>query len=79
MKNIRIRVTDNGTIVVVADSKRFGENAIMYEDRTFLRCCDYIRKAIQQNHFQISGVPWMVGTFTDADGRTMPREMWVHF
>lgn len=77
MENIRIRVTENNTIVVVADTKRFGKDAIMYECRSFMHCCEYIRCATRKDHFSLSGMP-MVGFFTDVDGKTMPREMWVH-
>ena len=78
MENIRVRVTDNDSIVVVADTERFGRDAIMYEERKFMRCFDYIRRVTGKNHFKISGMPDLVGVFTDTDGRTMPREMWLH-
>lgn len=78
MENIRVRVTDNDTIVVVADSKRFGKDAIMFEERTFMRCFDYIRRKTGKNHFKISGIPGFVGLFRDAEGRMMAKELWIH-
>ena len=57
MKHIRIVVTDSNTIVVKADTKRFGRDAIMYEGSTFMQCCDYIRRATGQEHFTLSSSP----------------------
>lgn len=74
MKNFQIVVTDNRTIVVLADSKRFGENAIMFEGKTFMECCDYIRRVTGNNHFKLTSYSRMK-TFTDAEGRTMPWMM----
>lgn len=71
MKNIQIVVTDKPSIVVFADTKRFGKHAIMFEGCTFMQCCDYIRRATGNNHFQLKGISTM-RTFTDPDGRTMP-------
>ena len=70
MKNFQIVVTDNRTIVVLADSQRFGKNAIMYEGHTFMRACNYIRRVTGKNHFQMKASPVMK-TFTDTEGRTM--------
>ena len=78
MENIRVRVTDNDTIVVIADTKRFGEDAILFEERTFMRCFDYIRRATGKNHFKISGIPYHSGFFKDTEGRMMARELWIH-
>ena len=73
MKNIEIVVSDNNTICVFADTKRYGRHAIMYEGRTFMQCCDYIRRATKKNHFRLvpSFGPNMT-MFTDTEGRTMP-------
>lgn len=76
MKNIRIVVTDNNTIVVKADTKRFGTDAIMYEGSTFMQCCDYIRRVTGRNDFRLESYP-MVEAFTDPDGWTMPWLMSV--
>lgn len=78
MENIRIAVTSNNTIIVKADSERFGKDAIMYEDTKFMRCFDYIRRATGKNHFQIKHFAG-VEPFTDTDGRTMGRSMWIEF
>lgn len=74
MKNIQIVVTDNRTIVVIADSKRYGNHAIMYEGHTFMSCCDYVRRMTGNNHFRLKGLSSMK-TFTDTEGRTMPWMM----
>lgn len=71
MKNIQIVVTDNFTIVVFADTRRFGKHKIMFEGRTFMECCDYIREHTGNNHFKLNGISTM-RTFTDPDGCTMP-------
>ena len=78
MENIRIVVTDNNTITVRADSTRFGKDAVMYEDRSFMNCFNYIRKATGKNHFQIKHLAF-VEAFTDAEGRTMGSRMWIEF
>ena len=76
MKNVRIIVTDNRTIVVKADTKRYGKDAIMYEGHTFMSCCDYIRRKTGKNHFELKSY-CVAKMFTDTDGRTMPWIMSV--
>ena len=76
MENIRIVVTDNNTITVRADTKRFGKDAIMYEDHKFMNCFDYIRRATKQDHFKVKHLAF-VEPFTDTDGLTMGRSMWI--
>lgn len=78
MKNVRIVVTENNTIVVKADTKRYGRDAIMFEERTFMRCCDYIRRVTRSDHFRLKGHS-CAKPFTDAEGRTMPWIMSVEF
>ena len=78
MKNIQIVVTDNRTIVVMADTKRYGNSAVMYEGSTFMQCCDYIRRTTKQNHFKMNSFAG-VRMYTDPDGRTMPWIMDVVF
>lgn len=79
MKNIQIVVTDNNTIVVIADTKRFGKAAILYEDHTFMGCCDYIRRTTGNNHFKLKAYSFTgelgMKTFTDTEGLTMPYIM----
>lgn len=71
MKNVQIVVTDNATICVIADTKRFGKHQIMFEGRTFMEACDYIRRTTGINHFKINGLDAM-RKFQDPDGRLMP-------
>jgi hypothetical protein len=78
MENFQIVVTDNRTIVVLADSKRYGKNAIVYEGHTFMQCCDYIRRVTRKNHFKMKAYS-CTRTFTDTEGRTMPWIMDVVF
>ena len=78
MTNIQIAVTDNNTITVIADTKRFGKHAVMYEGSTFMQCCDYIRRATRNNHFKLQALshPALpIRTFTDPEGRTLPWMM----
>lgn len=78
MENIRISVTDNHTIVVKADTKRFGKDAIMYEGINFMECFDYVRRATGKNNFQIKHFSF-AEPFTDHTGRTMAKSMWIEF
>ena len=78
MENIRIIATENRTIVVKADSKRYGKQAIMFEGHTFMMACDYIRRTCRTNHFKLDSFS-CVPLFTDTEGRTMPRIMNVRF
>ena len=71
MQNVQIVVTDNFTIVVIADTKRFGKQQIMFEGRTLMEACDYIRRTTGKNHFQLKGLDAM-RKFKDPDGRLMP-------
>lgn len=79
MDNVTIKVTDRGTIVVRADTKRFGKDAIMFEGNTFMQAFDYVRQTSGKNHFQLQGIPLAYGWFTDRDGRTMPAKLNVIF
>lgn len=74
MKNIEIEVTDNHTIVVFADTKRFGKHQIMFEGITFDECFDYIRKHTGREHFQMQSY-LLYDTFTDRKGKTFPISM----
>lgn len=78
MDNIRLVVKDDHSILVKADSRRFGKDAIMYEDISFMNCFDYIRRATGKNHFQIKHYS-VVEPFTDSTGRTMAKFMWIEF
>ena len=77
MENIRIIATDNRTIVVKADTKKYGNDAVMYEGHTFMQCCDYIRRKVGSNHFKLDALPY-TPMFTDTEGRTLPRIHSVH-
>ena len=71
MTNVQIVVTDNQTIVVIADTKRFGKHQIMFEGRTFMEACDYIRRATGKKHFKVQGLD-CIRKYQDPDGRLMP-------
>ena len=78
MTNVQIVVTDNRTIVVIADTKRCGKHAIMYEGHTFMQACDYIRRTTGKDRFHLDS--WAYArTFTDPDGKTMPWIQTVRF
>ena len=77
MKNFRL-IAGDGSIVVKTDSERYGKDAIVYQDITFMRCFDYIRRVTGKNHFQIKH--WSFAKpYTDFEGRTMGDFMWIHF
>ena len=78
MKNIQISVTENNTIIVTADTERFGKSAVMFEGHSFMECCDYIRKRTNNNHFKLKALS-CISTFTDTEGLTMPRSLTVVF
>lgn len=71
MKNIQIAVTDKGTIMVRADTKEKGRNAVVFEGRTYRQCLDYIRKKCRRNKLRLVGGSCM-RMHTDAIGETMP-------
>ena len=77
MKNFRL-IASNGSIVVKADSKRYGKDAIVYQDISFMRCFDYIRRVTGENHFKIRHFSF-VEPYTDFEGRTMGNMMWIEF
>lgn len=79
MKNVTVNVTDTGTIVVRADTERFGKNEILFEGSTFMQAFDYIRQKSGNNHFKLQGMPVLYGWFTDKEGRTMPAKLEVKF
>lgn len=78
MKNIQIVVTDNHTIVVIADTKRFGDHSIMFEGLTFMEACHYIRRTTGKNNFHLDSLS-LCETFKDPDGRRMPIIQSVRF
>lgn len=75
MKNIRIVVShpdhENSSILVKADSERFGIDAIMFEGISFDECLDYVRRETGRNHFQLQAFS-MMATYTDYKGKTLP-------
>ena len=77
MENIQI-VVKNDSIVVIADTKRFGKGAIMFEGHSFMECCDYIRRRTNNNHFKLKALTCFQ-TFTDSEGLTMPDHLDVVF
>ena len=95
MKNIVIKALDTGSIVVLADTDRYGKNAIMYQDITFMACCKYIARATGKTDFKLKArvltcsptlltpdLPALyVGPqqYTDFEGRTMPAILDVVF
>ena len=44
MKNVTVNATETGTIVVRADTERFGKNEILFEGSTFMQRPD--RKSV---------------------------------
>ena len=64
MKNVTVNATETGTIVVRADTERFGKNEILFEGSTFMQAFDYIRQKSGNNHFKLQGMPVLYGWFT---------------
>ena len=77
MQNFHLTAHD-GSIVVRADSDRFGKNAVVFQDISFMNCFDYIRRATGKDHFQIRFLSTSA-PYTDFDGRTLGSHMWIEF
>jgi len=75
MKNITIVVSNpdraNSSILVKADSDRFGRDAIMFEGISFEECFSYVRRVTGRDHFQLQSY-MMVQTYTDYKGKAFP-------
>ena len=75
MKNIRIVVKNpeeaNSSVLVEADSKRYGRGAIMFEGICFEECLDYIRRATRRDHFKLESYS-VVPLYTDYKGKRLP-------
>lgn len=68
MKNIRIEKTSNGTYIVKADTKRFGEQEIMFESFSKDECVQYILKTVVFL-FQATGKKMYLATMIDWMGK----------
>ena len=77
MKNFHITARDR-SIIVRADSDRYGKNAIVYQDISFMNCFNYIQRVTGKKHFQIKFLS-ASAPYTDVDGRTMGSHMWIEF
>lgn len=53
MENITIEVVDNCNLIVRADTKRYGKNAIMFQDTSLRSCCDYIARNTGCHKFKV--------------------------
>lgn len=76
MKNIIIEVKADNYIVVIADTKRFGNNEVMFEGNTFDQCFDYIKRELSIDRVYLTAYVFYE-TYTDRNGRTFPWKMWV--
>lgn len=74
MENITIMVLHpdqpNSSILVKADSKRFGKNEIMFEGISFKECFEYVKRETKRDHLRLMGC--LVGAYTDCKGKTFP-------
>lgn len=75
MKNIRIIAHDSMHIEVIADSKRFGENTIMFQSGSFRECFDYIKRETGKDNLKLSGC--LVSLLRDWTGKEYPSYMEV--
>lgn len=76
MENIRIEVKADNYIVVTADTKRFGNNEVMFEGNTFDQCFDYIKRELSIDKVYLTAY-LIYESYTDRVGRTFPWKMWV--
>lgn len=74
MENIIIEVLDDNYIVVIATTKRFGKNEIMFEGNTFDQCFEYIRRELGLMEKQGLRLRSMLiyEPYTDRNGKTLP-------
>lgn len=75
MKNIRIIAHDSMHIEVLADTKRFGEDAIMFQSGSFRECFDYIKRETGKDKLRLSGC--LVALMRDWTGAEYPSYMEV--
>lgn len=76
MENIIIEVKADNYIVVIADTKRFGNNEVMFEGNTFDQCFDYIKRELGIDKVYLTAY-LIYELYTDRKGRTFPWKMWV--
>lgn len=76
MENIRIEVKADNYIVVTADTKRFGNNEVMFEGNTFDQCFNYIKRELDIDKVYLTAYLFYE-SYTDREGRTFPWMMWV--
>lgn len=76
MENIRIEVKADNYIVVIADTKRFGNNEVMFEGNTFDQCFDYIKRELGIDKVYLTAY-LIYESYTDRVERTFPWKMWV--
>lgn len=46
MQAVHVKITNNNTFVVVADTERFGKNQIMFESYDVMQCIEYVKNSI---------------------------------
>ena len=76
MENIRIEVKADNYIVVIADTKRFGNNEVMFEGNTFDQCFNYIKRELGIDKVYLTAYLFYE-SYTDREGKTFPWMMWV--
>lgn len=76
MKNIRIIAHDSMHIEVIADSKRFGENEIMFQSGSFRECFDYIKRETGKDNLRLRG-SCLASLLRDWTGKEYPSYMEV--
>lgn len=75
MKNIRIIAHDSMHIEVLADTRRFGEDAIMFQSGSFRECFDYIKRETGKENLQLRGC--LSSLLQDWTGKAYPSYMEV--
>ena len=76
MSNFRIVTKGDNYIIVIADSKRFGKNEVVFEGNTFEQCFDYVKRMLRRERLSLTAC-LVDGSYTDREGRCFPCRMEV--
>ena len=76
MSNIRIIAHDSMHIEVIADSKRFGKDTIMFQSGSFRECFDYIKRETGKEKLRLCG-SCLASLLCDWTGKEYPAYMEV--
>lgn len=75
MENIRVIARDDKHIEVIADSKRFGKDEIMFQAGSFRECFDYIKRETGREKLWLTGI--FASCIEDWTGEIQPSFLFV--